>query len=172
VLSQFRRSGEGPTLADYIDERSLRLAGRLDKDSEGLVVLTDAGWLLHRIAHPRFKLAKTYWVQLEGVPDQASLEALRSGVELRDGPTRPAHVRPMEEPPGLWSRDPPIRYRRTVATSWLEVTLFEGRNRQVRRMTAAVGLPTLRLIRHAIGPWQLSGLQPGQSRTAPLAPEG
>src|SRR5690606_4128327 len=136
-------------------------AGRLDYDSEGLVVLTDDGRLQQRIAHPRHQLEKVYWVQVEGEPDEAALERLRRGVVLRDGPTRPAPAR-LIAPPALWPRDPPIRERKSIPTSWIELALREGRNRQVRRMTAAVGHPTLRLVRVGVGPWRLGDLQPGQ----------
>ena len=164
VLCQFSGDGSRPTLADFIAEREVYPAGRLDADSEGLVVLTANGALQARIASPRARLRKTYWVQVEGTPDAAAIAALCAGVDLADGPTRPAEVRVIPEPPGLWERDPPIRFRRAIPTAWLEIVLTEGRNRQVRRMTAAVGLPTLRLVRHAVGPWSLDGLAPGQSR--------
>jgi 23S rRNA pseudouridine2457 synthase len=166
VLSQFtdREAGRA-TLADYIDVPGVYPAGRLDRDSEGLLALTDDGALHARIADPRHGLPKIYWAQVEGVPTEAALELLRrGGVPLKDGPTRPAGARLIDEPPGLWPRDPPIRYRAAVPTAWLEVTLREGRNRQVRRMTAAVGHPTLRLIRRAIGDWTLGGLAPGEWR--------
>lgn len=167
VLSQFTdRAHDRATLADYIPLKNVYPAGRLDRDSEGLLLLTDDGRLQARIADPRHKLPKVYWAQVEGVPDQAALERLRRGVLLKDGPTRPAKARVMEEPPGLWPRDPPIRYRAAIPTSWIELTLREGRNRQVRRMTAAVGFPTLRLIRWAIGPWTLGDLKPGEWREA------
>lgn len=161
VLCQFRKSGASPTLADYINQPGVHPAGRLDKDSEGLMVLTDDGELQHRIAHPRKKLPKTYWVQVEAQPDDAAIDALAQGVELNDGLTRPARVERMAAP-ALWQRDPPVRYRKHIPTSWLAITLFEGRNRQLRRMTAAVGHPTLRLVRVAIGPWALGDLAPGQ----------
>jgi len=171
VLSQFTdRSGAHPTLAAYIDVPGVYPAGRLDHDSEGLLALTDAGegsgggGLHARIADPKHKLPKTYWAQVEGVPDDDALERLRRGVTLKDGPTRPAGARLIAEPPDLWPRDPPIRYRARIPTSWIELTLREGRNRQVRRMTAAVGFPTLRLIRYAIGEWTLDGLAPGEWR--------
>jgi len=164
VLCQFSGDGSRPTLADFIAERDVYPAGRLDADSEGLVVLTADGALQARIASPRAKLPKTYWVQVEGTPDAAAVAALAAGVDLADGRTRPARVRAMSEPAELWPRDPPIRLRRAIPTAWLEMVLTEGRNRQVRRMTAAVGLPTLRLIRHAVGPWTLDGLAPGRSR--------
>jgi 23S rRNA pseudouridine2457 synthase len=143
-------------------------AGRLDTDSEGLVVLTDDGRLQAAIADPRHKLEKAYWAQVEGVPGEEALASLRRGVELNDGPTLPAGARAIEPPP-LWERDPPIRFRKTVPTSWIEVTLREGRNRQVRRMTAAVGLPTLRLVRHRIGRWTIAGLAPGQWGEVPAS---
>ena len=169
VLSQFtdREAGRA-TLADYIPVPKVRPAGRLDYGSEGLLLLTDDGGLQARIADPRHKMAKIYWAQVEGAPDEAALERLRRGVELNDGPTRPAGARWMNEPENLWPRDPPIRYRASIPTAWIELVLKEGRNRQVRRMTAAVGLPTLRLIRYAIGPWNLAGLAPGQWREAVL----
>jgi len=165
VLTQFTDAGGRPVLADYIDIPGVYPAGRLDRDSEGLLVLTDDGRLQQRIADPRFKLAKTYWAQVEGIPDEAALEALRRGVRLKDGMTRPSRVRRLSrEPEGLWPRDPPIRYRASIPDSWIELAIVEGRNRQVRRMTAAVGHPTLRLIRRAVGPWRVDGLQPGEIR--------
>lgn len=166
VLCQFTDSEGRQTLADFISEKGLYPAGRLDRDSEGMVLLTDDGSLQHCIAHPKHKMPKTYWVQVEGEPDEAAIEQLRKGVELKDGITQPASVKRMAEP-AIWPRNPPIRYRATIPTSWLSLTISEGRNRQVRRMTAAVGYPTLRLIRWAIGPWQLEGLQPGQWRELP-----
>ena len=166
MLCQFTDSSGRRTLADYLPVKDVYAAGRLDRDSEGLVVLTDDGQLQHRIADPGHKLAKTYWVQIEGIPDDAALERLRRGVELNDGMTRPAKVRRIDEPPGLWPRDPPIRFRKTVSDCWLEIALTEGRNRQVRRMTAAIGHPTLRLIRYAIGDWTLEALPPGKWREA------
>lgn len=163
VLSQFTDCEGRPTLADYITLPAVRPAGRLDYDSEGLLVLTDDGALQSRIADPKHKLDKTYWVQVEGVPDEAALQRLRRGVELRDGTTAPAQARLMAEPE-IWARTPPIRYRAAIPTRWLELTIREGRNRQVRRMTATVGHPTLRLIRYAVGPWTLNGLAPGEWR--------
>lgn len=161
VLSQFTPEGRWRGLKDFIELPGVYVAGRLDADSEGLLLLTDDGKLQARIADPRFKMEKTYWVQVEGVPDEAALEALRRGVQLNDGPTLPARARVIEEPAGLWEREPPIRVRQAIPTSWIELVIREGRNRQVRRMTAAVGLPTLRLIRAAIGPYTLDGLAPG-----------
>jgi 23S rRNA pseudouridine2457 synthase len=171
VLSQFQAEGSRPGLADFIAVPGVYAAGRLDADSEGLLVLTDDGALQHRIAHPDAKMEKTYWAQVEGVPGETALQRLRDGVALADFHTRPCSVRLMAEPALLWPRHPPIRLRRHIPTAWLEIRLREGRNRQVRRMTAAVGLPTLRLIRWAIGPWNLDGLPPGQWRegTAPDA---
>ena len=167
VLPQFT-DGEGrPTLADYIDLPGVYPAGRLDRDSEGLMLLTDDGRLQARIADPRHKLPKTYWAQVEGIPEDAAFAALRKGVDLKDGPTRPAKARRIEEPPGLWPRTPPIRVRKSVPDCWIELVLTEGRNRQVRRMTAAVGHPTLRLIRYRIGDWALDGLAPGQWEAIP-----
>lgn len=170
VLSQFtdREAGRA-TLADYIDVPLVRPAGRLDYDSEGLLLLTADGGLQARIADPRHKLAKVYWAQVEGIPDAAALDRLRHGVMLRDGRTRPAEARIIDEPLALWPRDPPIRYRAAIPTCWLELTLREGRNRQVRRMTAAVGHPTLRLVRYAVGPWNLEGLAPGAKRMVEVA---
>ena len=170
VLCQFTGGGDRPTLAEFISLPNVYPAGRLDADSEGLVVLTADGALQARISGPRFRLPKTYWVLVEGEPSEAALETLRRGVGLSDGATRPAVVRRMPEPPGLWPRDPPIRVRRLIPTAWLEVTLREGRNRQVRRMTAAVGLPTLRLLRFSVGPWSFAGLAPGEWRAEPVDP--
>lgn len=168
VLTQFTDREQGrPTLAGYISLPGIYPAGRLDQDSEGLLLLTDDGTLQARIADPRHKMPKTYWAQVEGIPDAAALEKLRRGVLLNDGPTRPAQARLIDEPPGLWPRDPPIRYRAAIPTRWIELTLREGRNRQVRRMTAAVGFPTLRLIRYSIGGWSLDGLAPGLWREIP-----
>lgn len=163
VLSQFTDRGSPErrgTLSDFIAVPAVYPAGRLDRDSEGLLLLTDDGALQARIADPRFKLPKTYLVQVEGVPDVVSLDQMRHGVTLKDGPTRPAQVAMIDEP-ALWPRDPPVRYRKTVPDSWLRLTISEGRNRQVRRMTAAIGHPTLRLVRWSIGEWNLRGLQPG-----------
>ncbi|WP_394002976.1 pseudouridine synthase [Luteimonas sp. WGS1318] len=167
VLCQFtdRSTPPRPTLAGFGLPAGVYAAGRLDHDSEGLLLLTDDGPLAHRITDPRHKLPKTYRVQVEGVPAPAQLQQLREGVVLKDGPTRPARVSQLEPAPALWPRDPPVRVRKTVPDAWLELTIHEGRNRQVRRMTAAVGLPTLRLVRVAIGPWRLDDLAPGTWRT-------
>ncbi len=151
------------TLADWITIPSVYPAGRLDFDSEGLLLLTDDGQLQHRIASPRLKMPKTYWVQVEGEISDKALQQLRTGVELKDGKTRPADVSAMK-PPDLWPRNPPVRHRESVPTSWIRITITEGRNRQVRRMTAAVGFPTLRLVRYGIGDWSLDGLAPGEFR--------
>jgi 23S rRNA pseudouridine2457 synthase len=167
VLCQFTDPGGRATLSDYLDLPGVYAAGRLDYDSEGLVLLTDSGPVQHRIADPRAKLPKTYWVQVEGVPTPEALRRLAAGVALRDGTTRPAQVALLEAPE-IWLRTPAIRERRLIPTSWLSLTITEGKNRQVRRMTAAVGLPTLRLVRHSIGPWQLDGLAPGEWREAAL----
>ncbi len=168
VLSQFTDSEHGrSTLAPYIPVPKVVPAGRLDSDSEGLLVLTDDGALQARIAQPHHKLPKVYWVQVEGLPTGEALERLSQGVELRDGLTLPAQARAIPEPPGLWLRQPPIRTRAQIPTAWIEVTLREGRNRQVRRMTAAVGFPTLRLIRYSVGEWTLEGLAPGMWRETP-----
>lgn len=161
VICQFSRDGLHSTLADYIKLPDFYPAGRLDTDSEGLLVLTDDGKLQHRITDPQHKLPKTYWVQVEGVPDEAALAQLRRGVPLKDGVTRPAEARLMDAPAGLWPRNPPVRERKAIPTSWLELTIREGKNRQVRRMTAGVGYPTLRLIRYRIGEWTLDELESG-----------
>ena len=164
VLCQFTDEAGRPTLADHVPVRGVYPAGRLDHDSEGLVLLTDDGALQARLADPRHGMEKTYWAQVEGLPAPAALERLRKGVSLKDGRTRPARVTLIAEPPGLWPRDPPIRHRAAIPTAWIEIGLREGRNRQVRRMTAAVGHPTLRLIRAAVGAYDLGGLRPGEWR--------
>ena len=168
VLSQFTDKGtEGssrPTLSAYIDVPGVYPAGRLDRDSEGLMLLTDDGQLQARIADPKHKMEKTYWAQVEGEPDEAALAAFRAGLDLKDGRTRPARIARMAPPADLWERDPPIRYRKSVPDCWLEIGLREGKNRQVRRMTAAIGHPTLRLIRYRIGEWSLDGIEPGSWR--------
>lgn len=166
VLSQFRDTSAQPrrTLSEFSLPPAVYAAGRLDFDSEGLLLLTDEGALAHRLTDPRHKQPKTYWAQVEGTPQPEQLEALRRGVVLNDGPTRPARVSLIDPVPELWPRDPPVRFRKTVPDAWIELVISEGRNRQVRRMTAAVGLPTLRLVRRKIGPWQLDGLAPGEWR--------
>ncbi len=170
VLCQFTDADNRRTLADLVDVPGVYPAGRLDRDSEGLVILTDDGGLQHRISHPRHKLAKTYWVQVEGEPEPRALAQLRRGVALKDGITAPAQARLIDEPE-IWPRTPPVRYRASIPTRWIELTLHEGRNRQVRRLTAAVGHPTLRLLRVRIGPWSLEGLAPGQWREAQIPDE-
>lgn len=170
VLSQFSPSAGKAGLAEFIETPGVYPAGRLDYDSEGLMLLTDDGPLQHRLSDPRHKLRKIYWVQVEGEISAPALEQLRAGIDLKDGRTRPAQARRIDEPQ-LWPRDPPIRQRAHIPTSWLELGLREGRNRQVRRMTAALGFPTLRLIRAAIGPIELGDLQPGESRLIDTAVE-
>jgi 23S rRNA pseudouridine2457 synthase len=167
VICQFSPSGKHPTLKDYVAVPAVYPAGRLDTDSEGLVVLTDHGPLQATLSDPHHKVEKGYWVQVEGTPTEEALERLRAGVELQDGPTRPATVRLIAEPCALWERIPPIRVRKAIPTAWLELGLREGRNRQVRRMTAKVGLPTLRLVRFRVGPWSLEELAPGEWRETP-----
>ncbi|MCX7174206.1 MAG: pseudouridine synthase [Proteobacteria bacterium] len=161
VLSQFTSSGDRPTLKDFLPQTGVYAAGRLDSDSEGLLVLTDDGRLQQRIADPRHKQPKIYWAQVEGNPDPVALELMSSGLDLGDFRSQPCRVRQIPEPEGLWPRNPPIRVRKAIPTTWLEMELREGKNRQVRRMTAKVGFPTLRLIRWAIGSWSLAGLAPG-----------
>lgn len=168
VLSQFtdvKSPTERPTLSAYVDVPRVYPAGRLDRDSEGLLILTDDGKLQAQIADPAHKMAKTYLVQVEGDPSEADLQPLRDGVTLKDGPTRPAEVKRID-PPALWERDPPVRFRKSVPDAWISVTIREGRNRQVRRMTAHVGFPTLRLVRWSIGDWSLDGLALGAWRDA------
>lgn len=172
VLPQFTdREAGRPTLADYIALPGVYAAGRLDRDSEGLMVLTDDGAVNAAVTQPRRKLAKTYWAQVEGVPDTEALARLTAGVLLNDGPTAPAKAQAIDEPAGLWPRDPPVRWRAAIPTAWISLTITEGRNRQVRRMTAAVGYPTLRLIRRAVGPWTFDGLAPGEWRRLDLTRE-
>lgn len=170
VLSQFTDTGntgsDRKTLSAFIDVPGVYAAGRLDRDSEGLLVLTDDGRLQAKISQPKHKMSKSYWLQVEGQPDAAALQSLRDGVVLKDGMTAPARISLIEEPAGLWPRTPPVRFRKTVADCWLDITLSEGRNRQLRRMTAAIGHPTLRLIRHRIGPWTIDGLETGCWRDA------
>ena len=167
VLSQFTPEGRWQGLKDFIDIPGVYVAGRLDADSEGLLLLTNDGPLQARISDPRYKMEKTYWVQVEGVPSEAALETLRRGVMLNDGMTLPARAALMAPPPDLWARVPPVRVRQSIPTAWVELAIKEGRNRQVRRMTAAVGFPTLRLIRASIGPHTLAGLAPGTWQEAP-----
>ena len=164
VLCQFRDPDGRPTLAGYVRHKDVYPAGRLDHDSEGLLLLTDDGGLAHKLTDPRHKQPKTYLVQVDGQLTDEALAALRRGVTLNDGPTLPAGAEHAAEPDWLWPRDPPVRFRKLIPTSWLRITLREGRNRQVRRMTAAVGFPTLRLIRERIGPYALDGLAPGETR--------
>ncbi len=162
VLSQFTDREGRRTLKDFIDLKGVYPAGRLDRDSEGLLMLTDSAALKHRITSPEHKVSKTYWVQVEGTPVDADLQPLREGIELKDGLTRPARAKLLTASPVTWPRVPPIRVRRTVPDSWLELTISEGRNRQVRRMCAAVGFPVLRLVRYRIGSWTLDGIEPGE----------
>ena len=162
VLSQFTSNKGFATLAQYIQTPGVYAAGRLDKDSEGLLVLTDDGALQNQIASPKHKLSKTYWVQVEGELCEKALASLRAGVALKDGMTKPARAKRIEEP-AIWPRTPPIRQRKSIPTSWLKLSITEGRNRQVRRMTAAVGYPTLRLIRYSVGRWTIDGIESGQS---------
>lgn len=164
VLSQFTPEGKWRALNEFIPVKGVYVAGRLDADSEGLLLLTDDGKLQARIADPKHKLVKTYWAQVEGIPDEAALDRLRGGIKLADFTAQPAEVHRMDTPSGLWERDPPIRFRAAIPTSWLEIRISEGKNRQVRRMTAAIGYPTLRLIRAAIGAATLEGLPLGEWR--------
>jgi 23S rRNA pseudouridine2457 synthase len=167
VICQFSPSAGKQTLKDFVPITGIYPAGRLDTDSEGLLVLTDDGALQNAISHPAKKWPKSYWAQVEDIPDEAALTRLRSGVDLGDFVTAPASVKPIAEPPGLWARTPPIRFRQSIPTGWLEIEITEGKNRQVRRMTAAAGFPTLRLIRHRIGHWTLAGLDSGEYRVLP-----
>ncbi|WP_334048063.1 pseudouridine synthase [Alteromonas gracilis] len=161
VLSQFTDADGRETLKDYIDIPNVYAAGRLDRDSEGLLVLTNDGKLQHKLANPEAKTSKTYWVQVEGVMDEKAMQLLRDGVELKDGMTLPAKVKPMDEP-DVWERNPPVRFRQSIPTSWVSITITEGKNRQVRRMTAHVGYPTLRLIRYRVGSWTIDGIENGK----------
>ncbi|WP_428240904.1 pseudouridine synthase [Gynuella sp.] len=171
VLSQFRKNDERKTLADFVKDATVNVAGRLDYDSEGLIVLTDNGLLQQQISNPKYQKWKTYWVQVEGEIDEASILKLSRGISLKDGMTRPAKVQSIPEP-DIWKRTPPIRERKSIPTSWIEISISEGRNRQVRRMTAALGYPTLRLIRTTVGEWNLEGLLPGEYRELQIdAPE-
>lgn len=173
VICQFSADGMHPTLKDYLDIPGIYPAGRLDTDSEGLLILTDDGALQHKISHPRHKQPKTYWAQVEGIPTPEALQCLRQGIDLGDFVTRPAAARVIPEPPGLWPRTPPIRFRQAIPTTWIELVIHEGKNRQVRRMTAKTGFPTLRLIRARIGEWDINGLSPGEFRkinTKPVNP--
>jgi 23S rRNA pseudouridine2457 synthase len=165
VLSQFRDPDDRTTLAKFVTAPSVYPAGRLDYDSEGLILLTNDGPLQARISAPQSKIAKSYWAQVEGIASEDTVRQLTEGVILKDGAASAMEVTVISEPPGLWPRNPPIRERKSIPTSWLDISLVEGRNRQVRRMTAAAGLPTLRLIRHRIGPWSVAGLRPGESLT-------
>jgi 23S rRNA pseudouridine2457 synthase len=169
VLCQFTDREGRATLADYVDSKSVYPAGRLDYDSEGLVILTDDGRLQHQISHPTAKLTKTYWVEVEGVPSENDLEPLCAGVELADGRCRPAVVKHIDTPP-LWPRTPPVRVRKHIPTSWIQLEITEGRNRQVRRMTAAVGFPTLRLVRVKVGSWGIGALKPGETELIKVHP--
>ena len=168
VLSQFSDGAGRQTLADYIDIPAVYAAGRLDRDSEGLLLLTDDGKLQQRLSNPRYKTWKTYLVEVEGIPQAEQITRLQQGVTLKDGPTLPAQVSVIKTPANLWLRHPPVRFRQSIPTNWLEIRIREGRNRLVRRMTAAVGLPTLRLIRTQIGEWKLERLQPGEWREVDL----
>ena len=168
VICQFSPDEKHPSLAEYIPVKKVYPAGRLDHDSEGLLVLTDDGKLQNKISHPKNKMPKTYWVQVDNEITDEAIEQLRKGVELKDGLTKPAKVKRIAEPENLWPRNPPVRFRKNIPTSWIEITIREGRNRQVRRMTAAVGFPTLRLIRYRIGEWTLDGIEPGKYVTKTL----
>jgi len=166
VLTRFSREDDRATLADYLQAPGFYPAGRLDYDSEGLLLLTDDGPLQAALSNPKWKVTKTYWVQVEHTPDEPALQQLRNGIQLNDGMTLPADAELISEPSWLWPRTPPIRFRKAIGTAWLKLSIREGRNRQVRRMTAAIGHPTLRLIRYAVGPWSLDNLSTGQWRHA------
>lgn len=166
IVSQF--SGDDRTLAELIDTPDVYPAGRLDKDSEGLLLLTDNGQLQHRISTPKFKMDKSYWVQVDGQINNAAIARLSSGVVLKDGPAKAVRISIIPEPENLWPRNPPVRVRQSIPTSWLNIVINEGRNRQVRRMTAAVGYPTLRLIRHRIGKWSIDNISSGKFQTIKL----
>ena len=166
VICQFSPSGDKPTLKSFIPMPNVYPAGRLDTDSEGLLLLTDIGREQTLISDPRHKMPKTYWVEVEGAPTEGDLQPLRRGVNLGDFVTRPATANLIAPPPSLWPRDPPVRFRKLIPTSWLSITIHEGKNRQVRRMTAKIGLPTLRLVRFSVGPWTLDDLASGQWREA------
>ncbi len=168
VICQFSPHEKHESLAKYISIKDIYPAGRLDHDSEGLLLLTGDGKLQHKISDPKNKMEKTYWVQVDKEITDDAITQLKKGVMLKDGKTKPAQARIISEPESLWPRDPPVRFRKNIATSWLELTISEGRNRQVRRMTAAVGFPTLRLVRCKIGEWSLAGLQPGEIKTVNL----
>ena len=168
VICQFSPDPKHPSLAEYISIKEIYPAGRLDHDSEGLLLLTDDGKLQHKIAHPKNKMAKTYWVQVDGDISNEAIAQLCKGIQLKDGLTRPAQCKRIKQPDTLWPRQPPIRVRKNIPTSWIELTIKEGRNRQIRRMTAAVGYPTLRLIRYSIGHWRLDNLIPGEHRIVKL----
>ena len=170
VICQFSPSGDKPTLKDYVDVPNVYPAGRLDTDSEGLLLLTDDGVLQARIADPRRQIVKTYWVQVEGEPTDLELAPLRNGLDLGDFVTRPAAAKLLPPPAGIWPRDPPIRIRQNIPTAWLEIAIAEGKNRQIRRMTAKIGYPTLRLVRVAIGSWTLAGVPPGKWRVVTVPP--
>ena len=172
VLCQFTDADNRPTLANYISMPGVYAAGRLDRDSEGLVLLTDDGVIQQQISNPKHKLWKTYWVQVEGIPDSDALNKLANGIKLKDGMTKPAKARLISEPENLWPRTPPIRFRKNIPASWIELCINEGKNRQVRRMTAAAGYPTLRLIRYAIGDVNLNGLAPGEWREVSVEDTG
>jgi 23S rRNA pseudouridine2457 synthase len=168
VLSQFTGEAGEKTLADFITQPNFYPAGRLDKNSEGLLILTDDGALQHQLSHPKFNKSKHYWVEVEGTPTNKDLEPLRKGLQIKQTKYLPAQAKLIEAPPLLWSRTPPVRFRKLIQTNWLEIILNEGKNHQIRKMTAAIGFPTLRLIRHRIAHWTLDGLQPGEHRVIML----